>query len=116
MTCSRAVNLHRHVLSWMAASFYDPYAAAAIKYANYTVTGVQLVVDGGWAHSDGEQTALFDNTNIDGDIVTTTTRRAHPASEGRLQERRLDGPRRTTTANAFKNQGDCVSYANQNGK
>ncbi len=92
--------------------FYDPYAAAAIKYANYTVTGVQLVVDGGWTALDGEQTALFDNTNIDGHLVTYDEL-GHPATKDDCK----DGGWMNLAddeGNAFKNQGDCVSYTNHN--
>ena len=34
------------------------------------MTGVQVVMDAGWAFADGEQTAFVDNTNIDGTLYT----------------------------------------------
>ena len=37
-----------------SGTFYDPYAAALVKYGAYTVTGIQLVADAGWAFGDGE--------------------------------------------------------------
>ena len=93
--------------------FYDPYATALAKYGSYTVLSVQLVVDGGWFFADGEQTALFDNTNIDGRIVTYDEK-AHATNAndckkgGWMELVRADGT-------SFKNQGDCVSYT-RNGK
>ncbi|MEP6977507.1 MAG: hypothetical protein ABI948_05585 [Thermoleophilia bacterium] len=93
--------------------FYDPYAAALLKYGSYAVTGIQLVADGGWAFPDGEQTVFIDNTNIDG-TVYTYDEKGHPATKndckngGWMNFVKNDG-------SAFKNQGDCVSYVN-NGK
>jgi len=94
-------------------TFYDPYATALAKYGNYTVTGVQLVADGGWFFPDGEQTVLVDNTNVDGDITTydegrRATNKDDCKNGGWMDLVREDG-------SAFKNQGDCVSYTN-NGK
>jgi hypothetical protein len=93
-------------------TFYDPYATALIKYGGYTVTGVQLVVDGAWfpLFADGEQTGLFDNTNIDGDIFTYdegrhATNKDDCKDGGWMDLVRDDG-------STFKNQGDCVSYTN----
>jgi hypothetical protein len=93
--------------------FYDPYATALVKYGSYTVTGIQLVADAGWAFPDGEQTVFVDNTNIDGTIYTYDEK-GHPQSTddckngGWTDLVNDDGE-------AFKNQGDCVSYVN-NGK
>jgi hypothetical protein len=87
--------------------FYDPYAAALIKYGSYSVTGVQVVTDGGWFFADGEQTAFVDNTNIDGALYTYEN----------AESCKNDGWMDLTTADGtpFKNQGDCISYMN-NGK
>ena len=96
--------------------FYDPYATALAKYGSYIVTGVQLVADGSWFFpfpDDGEQTVFIDNTNIDGTIYTYDEK-GHPQSTddckngGWTDLVNDDGE-------AFKNQGDCVSYVN-NGK
>lgn len=92
-------------------TFYDPYLTALLKYGDYEVTGVQLLVDSGWwpPFIDGEQTARVDNTNIDG--VIYTYERGHPhngddCKDGGWTELvRVDG-------SSFKNQGDCVQYAN----
>jgi hypothetical protein len=96
-------------------TFYDPYTAALLKYGSYTVTGIQLVADGGWfpLFLDGEQTVFIDNTNIDG-TIWTYDEKGHPASKndckngGWMNFVKDDGT-------AFKNQGDCISYVN-NGK
>lgn len=54
-------------------AYADTYDAAAARYANYTVTGVQLVVDAGWFFADGEQTVFFDTTNVNGTIYPYET-------------------------------------------
>jgi hypothetical protein len=93
-------------------TFYDPYATALVKYGSYTVTGVQVVTDGGWFFADGEQTAFVDNTNIDGVIYT------YDKSEPTTKDDCKDGGWMDLVngdGDAFKNQGDCVSYTN-NGK
>ena len=90
-----------------AGTFYDPYLAALAKYGSYVVTGVQVVVDGGWTAVDGEQTAFVDNTNIDGTVYTYEN--ADSCKDGGWMALKKDD------GSAFKNQGDCVSYMN-NGK
>jgi len=94
-------------------AFYDPYAAALAKYGDYVVTGIQLVVDGGWFFADGEQTAQFDNTLINSTLFTYEP----TGAEGR--ELCKNGGWMTLTddsGRAFKNQGDCVSYFSTGGK
>ncbi len=90
-------------------TFYDPYTAALARYGSYVVTGVQVVVDGSWTALDGEQTAFVDNTNIDGVIYTydksEPTGKDDCKNGGWMDLVNGDG-------DAFKNQGDCVSYAN----
>lgn len=55
-------------------NFYDPYTAALERYGSYTVTGVQVVADGGWFFTDDlEQTVFIDNTNVNGVIYTYTS-------------------------------------------
>ena len=83
--------------------FYDPYATALAKYGDYVVTGVQLVVDGGWTALDGEQTALFDNTNVDGHIVTYDEK-GHPATKDDCK----DGGWMDL---GYLNQGRCIAAA-----
>jgi hypothetical protein len=89
--------------------FYDPYAAAVIKYGDYVVTGVQLVVDAGWFFGDLEQTAHVDNTNIDG--VIYTYERAHPQSRDDCKDGGWETLARED-GSTFNNQGDCIQYVN----
>lgn len=88
-------------------AFYDPYATAVGKYGGYNVTGIQLVVDGSWFFADGEQTALFDNTDIDGTIYTydQPLNKDECKNGGWQNLSRADG-------STFKNQGDCIQYVN----
>jgi hypothetical protein len=90
-------------------TFYDPYATALAKYGSLQVTGVQLVVDAGWAMPDGEQTILVDNTNIDGTIYTY-----EPNTPKSKDQCKKGGWQSLEDANGqpFKNQGQCVSYFN----
>lgn len=94
-----------------AGTFYDPYATALTKYGSYTVTGVQLVTDAGYAFGDGEQTILFDNTVVDD--KTYTYEANTPTSKDQCKK---DGWKTLEDANGqpFKNQGQCVSYFNHN--
>jgi hypothetical protein len=93
-------------------TFYDPYTSALAKYGSLRVTSISVVVDSGFAHPDGEQTFVIDNTNVDGAVYTYET--PQPSSKddckdgGWMNLADDDG-------NPFKNQGDCVSYANANG-
>lgn len=48
-------------------SFNEPYSQVQAKYGDYTVTAVHLDVDGRGA---GEQTVDFDNTEVNGKLVT----------------------------------------------
>jgi hypothetical protein len=89
-------------------TFYDPYATALAKYGGYTVTGVQLVADGGWAVG-GVQTVIVDNTNIDGAVYTYEK----PVADSKDDCK--DGGFKTHTradGSEFKNQGDCIQYVN----
>jgi hypothetical protein len=53
--------------SQLGGSQTDTYDAAVVTYGAYTVTGVSLVVDAGWFFTDdSEQTAHFDNVNVNG--------------------------------------------------
>lgn len=51
-------------------NFYDTFADADSKYGTLSVTGIQLVADGGWFFMDQTQTVLVDNVVIDGSITT----------------------------------------------
>jgi hypothetical protein len=92
----------------LGGAFYDPYANALTNYGDYTVVGMQLVTDAGWA-SEGEQTALFDNTVINNQ--TYTYEQKVPANKDECKNggwQDFEG--------MFKNQGDCVSYVATQGR
>ncbi len=88
---------------------YDPYASALVKYGTYTVTGISVVADGEWAFPVGNQTVLVDNIQINTDVVTF-----EPNTPATKDECKNGGWQSLEDAdgNPFKNQGDCVSYAN----
>ena len=83
-------------------AFYDPYATALTKYATYPVVRVSLVVDPGYG-----QVVRFDNTVVDQTLYTYD--QPHNQDEckdnGWQDLTREDG-------SGFKNQGDCIQYAN----
>lgn len=88
-------------------TFYDPYAAAQVKYGAYEITGIQLVVDAGWAMTGGVQTAHVDNVQIN--TSTTTFESADSCKKGGWQNF-------TSAPGPFKNQGQCVSYFAKGGQ
>lgn len=88
-------------------TFYDPYSAALLKYGSYTITGVQLVTDGGWAQLGNVQTVLADNVNIDGTIYTFD----QPQTRGECKKSGYEVVTRADGSD-FKNQGDCIQYFN----
>jgi len=95
-----------------AGIFYDPYATALTKYGSYTVTGIKLVADAGWAFSDGEQALDADNTLINTTLFTYEV--PVPAAKNECKNggwMTMGRPDSTP----FKNQGDCVSFV-VNGK
>jgi hypothetical protein len=80
-------------------------ATAALFAANPTwqVIGIQLVVDAGWAHLDGEQ-AVTVNPDVQVDLGEADS--ADDCMEGGWRSHtRADGT-------GFKNQGDCIQYVN----
>lgn len=78
-------------------TLYDTYENALTNYGNLTVTGIQLVVDSGWA-SDNEMVTLVDNININGTVYAFDA----PTNKEQCKN---DGWREGD----YKNQGDCVS-------
>jgi hypothetical protein len=88
-------------------TFYDPYDAALIKYGGYTVTGVQLVTDGGWSQLGTVQTVRADNVNIDGTVYTFD----QPQTRGECKKSGYEVVTRAD-GSEFKNQGDCIQYFN----
>jgi hypothetical protein len=91
-------------------TFYDPVAAAQLAYGSYPVTGIQLVVDAGWAFpspADETQVVVVDNVQING--TTYTFESAASCKQGGWQNF-------TSAPGPFKNQGDCVSFFESGGK
>jgi hypothetical protein len=86
----------------LGGGFYEPYAAVQAVYGNYPVTGIQVVVDSGYAVG-GTQTALVDNIVINNAIFTFDTTQCKDS--GWQNVTRVDG-------SPFKNQGDCIQYFN----
>jgi hypothetical protein len=93
-------------------AFYDPYDDALVRYGDYLVTGISIVVDSGWASAD-EQTALIDNTMINEVLYDY-----EPTNEELKAQCKKGGWMTMTDAdgNSFKNQGDCVSHFATGGK
>lgn len=94
-------------------SFYDTYAAALAKYGSYTVTGIQVVTDSSWAAGDSEHAVDIDNTLVN--AVLFTYEIPEPTTQNQCKK---GGWKNYADAdgNAFKNQGDCVSYSATKGK
>lgn len=92
-------------------TFYDPYASALTKYGSWTVTGIQVVADAGWAATDAEQAVDIDNTLINSTLFTYEI--PAPTSADQCKK---GGWQNLADANgeSFKNQGHCVSYYNKN--
>lgn len=90
-------------------TFYDPYDTALTKYGSLTVTGIQLVTDGGWLF--GNQTVLADNV-----VINNMTYTFEPTREEAKQMCKNGGYEtfngQNGTPGPFKNQGECVSYFN----
>lgn len=82
-------------------SYSSTYADAETLLGSQTVTGIQLVTDGGWKF--GTQTVLFDNTQIN-----DNTYDYEPVPS--LKTCKNNGWKQFTNP-TFKNQGDCVSWA-----
>lgn len=89
-------------------NFYSTYAEAEALLGTQVVTGVQLVVDAGWAVTGNEQTILFDNTQIN-----DLTYNYEPVPS--FETCKKDGWKQFTNP-SFKNQGDCVSFVATKGK
>lgn len=97
--------------SQVGGTFYDTWAHAQALVGSQTITGLSLVVDGGWTAS-GTQSIGFDNTNINGTVYDYEP--PMPASKAEC----MNGGWKSLTdgTNSFKNQGDCVSFVATNGK
>jgi hypothetical protein len=88
-------------------TFYDTWGSALAKYGTLTVSGIQLVADGGWAMAGGAQTVQVDNVMINSTLFTFE-QEVVPSDKEKCKN---GGWKTMTTApGPFKNQGDCVSY------
>lgn len=85
----------------LGGTFYDTWANAVASYGSKTVTGIQLVADAGWAFTDGTQTVVVDNVQINS---TTYTFESAASCKGGGWQNFSSAP------GPFRNQGDCVSY------
>lgn len=85
-------------------TFYQSFADAVVAYGDYEVTGIQLVVDGGWS---ADQVVIFDNVMINN--TTFTFENKDSCKKGGWQNfSGAPGP--------FSNQGQCVSYFARGGQ
>lgn len=111
----------------LGGGFYEPWSQVVAQYGTSTVTGIQLVADGGWVFPTTGQIVNVDNTRINGNVYTydsatstgtttpptgTTTppTTKHECKEGGWLGL-FDG-----SGHSFKNQGDCVSYVATGGR
>jgi len=82
-------------------TFYDTFAAANLKYGTHAVTGIQLVIDAGFAFPGGTQTVVVDNVMINGTTFTFESKES--CKDGGWENF-------TSSPGPFKNQGQCVSF------
>jgi hypothetical protein len=98
----------RFDLTQYGGPFYGTYADTLALLGSEEVTGIQLVIDSGWAFSDGEQTVLIDNVNINGMVSAFTS---PPASKDECKNGGW-----MDFGGMFKNQGQCVAFVASGGK
>lgn len=101
-------------------TFYDQYTDALTEFETLSVLGVQLVTDGFWSAAaandgDSEQTVLFDDVDIDGVLYDFEPVIVPPVVMPTSKDDCKKGGW-MDFANAFKNQGDCVSWVATNGR
>lgn len=89
-------------------TFYDTFASADAKYGTMLVTGIQLVVDAGWAFPAG-QVVQIDNTQINSSTYSYEPDSMDDCKDGGWQNF-------TFAPGPFKNQGQCVSYFASDGR
>ncbi|MEP7158944.1 MAG: hypothetical protein ABI797_05920 [Chloroflexota bacterium] len=68
-----------------------------------------IVVDSSWFAPDGEMTILVDNINVDSHVTTFDPNT--PASKDGCKKGGWESLQRADSS-SFKNQGDCIQYAN----
>lgn len=92
------------------------YADAPVDVLNGKILGIQLVIDSSWSadatNADGEQTVLFDNVTINGDVYDFEPVLTYPASKDECKKNGW----KSFTGVVFKNQGDCVSFVATGGR
>jgi hypothetical protein len=93
-------------LSQIGGSGYTNYSGALAFFAanpTYRITGIQYIVDSGWAFADGEQTITARPVV---DVTLSPPGSAAACRNGGWQTTvRADGT-------PFRNQGDCIQYVN----
>ncbi|MDP4000827.1 MAG: hypothetical protein Q8P83_01155 [bacterium] len=92
--------------SQLGGSFYNTHAQALALLTGHNIVGVQLVSDSGWhagaASGDGEQTVWVNNVIINEESFAF-------APPTRLSQCLREGWQ-NFNGNAFRNQGNCMSY------
>ena len=105
-TASNGEIVGTYDLSQVGGSGYTNYDGAVAFFAanpTYTITGIQLVVDSGWAFDDGRQAITVTPTV---DVTLHAPANMGACKKGGWQTVvRKDG-------STFKNQGDCIQYVN----
>ncbi len=105
----------RYDYSQFGGSPFTTYSGAPASVLAGDVVGISVVVDGSWnaaaTGGDGEQTTLVDNITLNSDVTTF-----EPNTPDSKDECKKDGwmTLEDEDGNAFKNQGQCVSYFNHN--
>jgi hypothetical protein len=82
-------------------TFYDTFAAADLKYGTDPVSGIQVVIDAGFAFPGGTQTVVVDNVMINDTTYTFESKES--CKDGGWENF-------TSSPGPFKNQGQCVSF------
>lgn len=85
---------------------YIPFSDAQQQYGSYEITGIQLVIDSGYAFTSGE-VILFDNVMINSSLFTFES--ANSCKNGGWSSF-------TSAPGPFTNQGQCVSYFARGGQ
>jgi len=85
----------RYDLTQFGGPFYGTYQDMINLLGNDTITGISLIVDGGWSQPGGTQTIVVDNTSVDGNTYTFSTK--DDCKNGGWQSM------------GYRNQGQCVS-------
>jgi len=103
----------RYDFSHLGGSPFTTYSGAPAAVQNGSVVGVAVIVDGFWnppaAGADSEQTVLIDNINVNGHLTTFDA--ATPATKDSCKNGGWMNLQRADFS-TFKNQGDCIQYAN----